>query len=381
MSYSKFRPFQYALISVVFTFSVILTTGCTQERYNWQNHIENYDMEDIEYLFLEKGESITFHYTEHFADTPITIDKFEARSGDESVFTVNGNTITAVGIGKATMPVNLYSKAENTYYYTTAATVYVTAKEDSRLTEIDSAQDLADIRKDLDGYYILKNNIDLSELGDWNPIGNLPLDESTSPGSNAFRGFFINPYGYTIKDLTISSSENIPHGLYGGCHGGLFGAIEDAYIDGLILENVQIDLSDFEGGRSSAGGITASSLNSVIRNCNVTGRIVSQDSGGGIDGGASWGRLIGCRFEGTVISTENGAGGIAGFGHIVQDCSVKATVQGVLSAGGILGFVTTPTHFILNCKFTGELLSDGNTGESVGYDPYSRYEKYGKNYL
>lgn len=49
MSYSKFRPFQYALISVVFTFSVILTTGCTQERSNWQNHIENYDMEDIEY--------------------------------------------------------------------------------------------------------------------------------------------------------------------------------------------------------------------------------------------------------------------------------------------------------------------------------------------
>lgn len=100
MSYSKFRPFQYALISVVFTFSVILTTGCTQERYNWQNHIENYDMEDIEYLFLEKGESITFNYTEHFADTPITIDECDARSSNESVFTVNGNTITAVGISK-----------------------------------------------------------------------------------------------------------------------------------------------------------------------------------------------------------------------------------------------------------------------------------------
>ena len=189
MSYSKFRPFQYALISVVFTFSVILTTGCTQERSNWQNHIENYDMEDIEYLFLEKGESITFNYTEHFADTPITIDKFEARSGDESVFTVNGNTITAVGIGKATMPVNLYSKAENTYYYTTAATVYVTAKEDSRLTEIDSAQDLADIRKDLDGYYILKNNIDLSELGDWNPIGNLPIRKGLHPEAMLFEAF------------------------------------------------------------------------------------------------------------------------------------------------------------------------------------------------
>ena len=115
-------------------------------------------------------------------------------------------------------------------------------------------------------------------------------------------------------------------------------------------------------------------MNSVIRNCNVTGRIVSQDSSGGIDGGASWGRLIGCRFKGTVVSTENGAGGIAGFGYIVQDCSVDATVQGAFSAGGILGLVTTPTHFIVNCNFTGELLSGGMTNESVGYDPYSRYK-------
>lgn len=375
MKNCRVKIFCYNIFVVLLILISVLVVGCSPKEYNWQNHIENYDMEDIEYLFLEKGESVTFNYTEHFADTPITIDKFEARSSDESVFTVSGNTITAVGIGRATMPVNLYSKAENTYYYTTAATIYVTAKEDTRLTEIDSAQDLADIRKDLDGYYILKNNIDLSEWGDWNPIGNLPLEEeSVLPGNNAFRGVFINPYGYTIKNLTISSSENIPHGLYGGCHGGLFGDIKDAYIDGLILKNVQIDLSDFEGGRSSAGGITASSLNSVIRNCNVTGRIVSQDSSGGIDGGASWGRLIGCRFKGTVVSTENGAGGIAGFGYIVQDCSVDATVQGAFSAGGILGLVTTPTHFIVNCNFTGELLSDGMTNESVGYDPYSRYK-------
>ena len=87
MKNCRVKIFCYNIFVVLLILISVLVVGCSPKEYNWQNHIENYDMEDIGYLFLEKGESVTFNYTEHFADTPITIDKFEARSSDESVFT------------------------------------------------------------------------------------------------------------------------------------------------------------------------------------------------------------------------------------------------------------------------------------------------------
>lgn len=61
----------------------------------------------------------------------------------------------------------------------------------------------------LDGRYILKSDIDLAGR-DWEPVGNYPID-------NVFSGMLINPDGYTIENLTISSAENVFHGPYGGC--------------------------------------------------------------------------------------------------------------------------------------------------------------------
>lgn len=356
---------------LVFLFASLLgistLAGCATDYKYSSNDVPNYDvLADAQDIFLSKGETSSFDFKKKFERTGIDITKIVAKSTDENVFTVKDNKITATGMGQAKVSVEIYSKKEDTCYYTTYANVYVIDENNVNLIEIYTPEDLALMNQNKSGWYILKDNIDLSDWGDWEPIGNLPLEESKSSENNSFTGIFINPYHYKISNLSIKTSKNIPHGIYGGCYGGLFGTIEDAYIDGIILENVFIDLADDEGHLSSAaGGVAAGALNSIIRNCKVEGIIISQDRSGGIIGGASWGRIIGCNFKGSVTSTQHGAGGIAGFGYIVKDCNVNATIEGYHSSGGILGFVTTQ-YFISDCTFIGELLGDGNIGEIIG---------------
>lgn len=350
------------LFMVIFVIEIL--SSCANQYKYFTNVVENYSSFDVLDIFLNKGECQDIDFKEQFKDSKIEITKIIAKSNNESVFKVKGNTITATGMGFGKVEVEIYSKKESTCYYTTSANVYVIDESYENLIEIHTVQDLANMNQNKNGYYILKNNIDLKDCGDWIPIGNLPSQEEKN---NSFRGIFINPNGYKISNLTINTSETIPQGIYGGCYGGLFGALENAYIDGIILENVYIDLTDFKGKLTSgAGGVTAKELNSVVRNCKVDGIIISQDRSGGIVGGSSFGKILNCNFNGTVKSTVHAAGGVAGFGYILKNCTVNATIDGCFASGGILGFA--PTEYLLvDCSFSGDLLGDGHKNENVGY--------------
>ncbi|MDE5714932.1 MAG: hypothetical protein K2I42_02255, partial [Anaeroplasmataceae bacterium] len=352
------------LTSFITFIGVIFFIGCSTNYKYYTNVIENYNSFNILDIFLNKGETKDLDFKEQFKNFNIDITKIIAKSSDESVFQVKGNTITAIGMGYATVEVEVYSKKESTCYYTTSANVYVIEESNKDLIEIYSAQDLANMNQNKKGFYILKNNIDLKEWGDWNPIGNLPTHKGEN---NSFSGMLINPDGYKISNLNIKTSKNLPQGVYGGCNGGLFGLLDHAYIDGVILENILIDLTDFDGElSSSAGGIAAQDLNRVIRNCSVEGVVISQDRSGGIVGGSSWGKILDCNFNGVVQSTIHAAGGIAGFGYIIKNCTVNAIVNGDFASGGILGFKTTE-YLILDCVFSGELIGNGFKNENIGY--------------
>ena len=64
-------------------------------------------------------------------------------------------------------------------------------------TVIKTAQDLDNIRNDLDGKYILMNDIDLSSYSNWDPIGEVDVDTGTGQG---FTGV-LDGNGYTISNL------------------------------------------------------------------------------------------------------------------------------------------------------------------------------------
>lgn len=339
-------------------------SSCQSNYKYWSNGIDSFDSFKIYDLFLNKGESQIIDFKQQLEDTNLSITKLIINSKNEDVCTVKENAITATGMGKTSIEAKIYCKNEKTCYLAQLANVYVVDPTHKDLIEIYKAQDLVKMNQNKNGWYILKNDIDLKSYENWEPVGNLPTEQNER---NAFQGIIINPKGYKIKNLTIQSSKTIPHGKYGGCNGGLFGNLDGAYIDGIILENVNINLSDFDGELAScAGGIAAQEIRSVIRNCKVEGTIISQDRCGGVIGGSSYGKLIGCTFKGNVQSINHAAGGIAGFGYIIKDCQVEGNIKGAFASGGILGFKTV-TYYMKNCSFSGELLGNGYKGNLIGY--------------
>ena len=118
--------------------------------------------------------------------------------------------------------------------------------------EIYTIQDLQNIKNDLKGWYILKNNIDLRNL-DWIPIG---VYENSYEFSNpnwwklAFRGLF-DGNNYTIKNLTIKKPMNTA---------ALFGAVSNAEIKDLKISNYSISYELFDSNDMVASFVYAAPL-------------------------------------------------------------------------------------------------------------------------
>ena len=92
-------------------------------------------------------------------------------------------------------------------------------------TPIYKAEDLYNIRNDLDGKYILTNDIDLSVYENWEPIGS-----SETPFTGEFDG-----NGYTIRNMNI-----ISYGMESENDLGLFGVVQNGVLKKIIIENGNI---------------------------------------------------------------------------------------------------------------------------------------------
>lgn len=366
------KAFCFLTVVALVCAAVFSLTACTQyDRIS--NVVENYHKTT---LLLEDGESYEFDLEEIFADSGLDVTKYEIEDGDN--YKARGGTITAKGTGKSEIKASLYVKSESCRYVCSLGTLYTYDRED--MTPISTAEELAAI-DDLSGRYIQTADIDLSSYSDWQPIGN-------SPAGNEFKGMFVNPDGYKISNLTVRSSDNVPHGPYGGCKGGLFGSIEEALIYGVKLVNVNVDVSDFTGKlESSAGGVAASVLSSYVRDCSVEGNISATGSAGGIIGSMSWGCVEGCDFEGNVENAERidgeadvddsvAAGGIVGYCGIpfdmggaqwgMKDCKASAYVYARGYAGGLAGFIWG-VDYVTGCSFEGKV--NGASGDILyGYE-------------
>lgn len=119
-----------------------------------------------------------------------------------------------------------------------------------------TADDLKSINNNLNGNYILMNDIDLSSYGNWTPIG-------TGFEGAGFAGIF-DGNGYAIKHMSIDDSS-VFKGSYGYQYAGLFATIKGAtiknirYISGLINCEKSPCLN--------AGAVAASSYGSTISGC------------------------------------------------------------------------------------------------------------------
>ena len=190
------------------------------------------------------------------------------------------------------------------------------------------------------GEFVLANDIDLSKYSTgegWISIGN---------HSNPFIGKF-DGNGYIIDHLYINKEE---------IDIGLFGYVEDAEINNLGVENVNIKSGDCVGtlvGFLRAGSIT---------NCYSTGTIKAADTIGGLVGVAGDATISKSYSAVNVFSSYARVGGLIGEvgPSTITNCFSTGNVEGDGLVGGLIG--AAGTGIISNCYATGNVTGS----EAVG---------------
>ena len=234
---------------------------------------------------------------------------------------------------------------------------------DQGYTVIKTAQDLDNIRNDLDGKYILMNDIDLSGF-DWNPIG-----EVDSNGiKQGFTGV-LDGNGYVISNLLFNNSGNVPgSGLFIAI-GNAADMIYDGEVRNLGLENVDIT------GIAITGALAGHSAG-TISNCYVTGEVTSYQPYycGALVGQIAGGTITDCFSTADVFAFDYCyyAGGLVGSleeGSTMSNCYATGDVTGVYSAGGLIGAMGDNSN-ISNSYATGDVTggvasNGGLTGVAV----------------
>ena len=214
--------------------------------------------------------------------------------------------------------------------------------------------------------FVLADNIDLSSISNWTPIGN---------NLKRFYGTF-DGNGYVISNLTIDRPDEDYVGLFGYSYGD---------IKNLGLENVNVKGRDYVGGLVGMASMTSMT---TITNCYVLGDVSGTNNVGGLAGDVS-GDITSCSVSGTV-SGNRLVGGLVGItlGDITS-CNVKCDVSGTEAVGGLAGnaarditnsYVTgnvsgtdkvgglagNVSGDITSCSVSGTVSGDSNTGVLVG---------------
>ena len=220
--------------------------------------------------------------------------------------------------------------------------------------KIYTVADLSNIRNNLDGSFVLMNDLDLAAWGQWQPIGNIYYDPLEKKVYNeSFTGTF-DGQGHTVKNMTITGGDSE--------YAGLFGCAENA-----IIKNVGVEAANIDNPSAyNAGGICAYLSDydeSYISNCYFGGNVFAVDSAGGIIGSASidLGHITYCYNSGSISSDYN-AGGICGYASVyngcISHCYNAGTIFAGYYAGGIFAYGSINEAYISQCYNSGSISSD-----------------------
>jgi len=199
--------------------------------------------------------------------------------------------------------------------------------EISAQTEIWTAEDLDNIRYNLDLHYVQMANIDLDTYPyntneGWKPIGEFTDYNVNSPFTGSYNG-----NGYIISNLYVSRPDNDYVGLFGFSSYASFYNIE--------LMNVNIT------GNRRVGGVIGSASMSNIQNCSVSGAVSGiDDMIGGLAGMIFYSNIVNGYSE-VDVQGRDYIGGIVGYtyaGSINNSSSVRG-ITGNRVVGGLVGTI------------------------------------------
>ncbi len=232
-----------------------------------------------------------------------------------------------------------------------------------------SVEDFNSIRTNMNGVYVLGNDIDFGNAP-FNPIGK-PVEDGESTA--IFEGIF-DGMGHSIKNLTIQARD--------------WAEGEDDYGQGPSLGNPQGNGANYSNGIFMSTGGSAQIINTSFININVIGQGLNA-AVAGANGGLIKNCFVSCSlshggwFEhSAAIAGTNGSGDAAGR---IENCLVVYS-----STGGSRGIADWNSGIIKNCyaavadDYVLHLGYDSQTGkvpEGFDYDDYleSRIEYYERN--
>lgn len=271
---------------------------------------------------------------------------------------------------------------------------------------------LSNIRNNLAKEYVLLDNIDLSGIANWEPIGT-----QAAPFTGILKG-----NGFAISNLTIDRPATDYVGLFGCCQFNNSAKIPN--LRDIGISNASVSGHDYVGIVAGKAGTTLGSTGNamagdpevgvIISGCATSGSVTGRTNVGGIFGlfkgpqfaghiqsentssysvNADWigravgltssaavtgsgeniGGLIGQLYELSVrMSNSTGTitggdivGGIVGFGYRcdIENCYTTGNVTGIKRVGGLVGIVAYRCH-IMYCYTEGNVTGTG--GEYPG---------------
>lgn len=264
---------------------------------------------------------------------------------------------------------------------------------------IRDARDLDAIRNDLQGWYVLDNDIDLSSYEDWNPIGTYEADYEFADGewwSTAFKGR-LDGNGHAIKNLSITRLDQAKKAL--------FGTMANGEIHDLILESPRIVLKGENPYVAPLVGVMKedSGRQCLVENVRVnhaeidlevrndTGAFVSAT---GLSGGTWNGTISRCAVNGSikVLMADNGGGelyvgGFTGEPYcMTQDCVSDMDIEIVYDRGkaegwlrSFIGGLQAGATEIRDCQSYGTIRLSGDNGKGdISVGGLIGSERYGK---
>lgn len=177
---------------------------------------------------------------------------------------------------------------------------------------IRTVEELDAIREDLYGWYVLENDLDLSGIANWTPVGEYEGDYEFAPAEwwrHAFKGVFDGG-GHTIRGLRITELTTDKSGL--------FGAIADGEVLNLNMEDSRLVFTAERPYVAPLAGIIKQDLGqAAVRNCRITGTLIQVRT---------------TNREGTFHSFTGLCGGI--WGGTLEDNTVSGRMEIELAGSG-----------------------------------------------
>jgi hypothetical protein len=231
--------------------------------------------------------------------------------------------------------------------------------------EIRTWSDLDAVRNNLDGSYILMNDLDSTTAGyeelasrtanggkGWQPIGQgcwVWTWFGVKEAGEIFKGSF-DGQGHEIRDIFINSQEQ-QVGLFGFvAKGGII--TEGGSIKNLTLINATVTTGEASGNPAGLSEDTVRCLDvapvggvgglvgyngGTVSNCHARGKVTGGSGVGGLVGDNE-GTTSNCSFTGTVSANED-VGSLVGVNKgTVRNCYFVGNVTGNRRVGGLVGY-------------------------------------------